>query len=214
MKIIKIIVTSVVLVYGTMANAALVSVGDSLSSAGVAGAIIGAPDQVLDSMKTNLGQEGFNELQNYVTLAAISTDAGSIASGTRVDSHMIFLNSPGGNITHTGVLWTFSGAILGIMSDKPGALEVASTPQLGNPGTTYPGATFNARGLEPNDSYSLSLGGLGVTNSITVDMLVAQPGDWIRVVTAASAVPVPAAVWLFGTALIGLFGLNKRRKSA
>ena len=27
-------------------------------------------------------------------------------------------------------------------------------------------------------------------------------------------VPVPAAVWLFGTALIGLFGFGKRRKAA
>ena len=29
-----------------------------------------------------------------------------------------------------------------------------------------------------------------------------------------SVVPVPAAVWLFGTALIGLVGFNKRRKAA
>ena len=30
-------------------------------------------------------------------------------------------------------------------------------------------------------------------------------------VTAVSAIPVPAAVWLFGTALLGLFGFNKLR---
>lgn len=30
----------------------------------------------------------------------------------------------------------------------------------------------------------------------------------------ASAVPVPAAIWLFGTALIGLVGFSKRRKAA
>jgi hypothetical protein len=28
------------------------------------------------------------------------------------------------------------------------------------------------------------------------------------------AVPIPAAVWLFGTAMIGLFGFGKRRKAA
>lgn len=28
-----------------------------------------------------------------------------------------------------------------------------------------------------------------------------------------SPVPVPAAVWLFGTALIGMFGFDKRRKA-
>jgi hypothetical protein len=31
---------------------------------------------------------------------------------------------------------------------------------------------------------------------------------------SVSAVPVPAAVWLFGTALIGLVGFSKRRKAA
>jgi len=31
---------------------------------------------------------------------------------------------------------------------------------------------------------------------------------------AASTVPVPAAIWLFGTALIGLVGFGKRRKTA
>jgi hypothetical protein len=33
-------------------------------------------------------------------------------------------------------------------------------------------------------------------------------------ITAPSAVPVPAAVWLFGTALIGLIGMSRRRKVA
>ena len=33
------------------------------------------------------------------------------------------------------------------------------------------------------------------------------------VVTLPSAVPIPAAVWLFGTALIGLVGFGKRRKA-
>jgi hypothetical protein len=33
-------------------------------------------------------------------------------------------------------------------------------------------------------------------------------------VRQVSVIPVPAAVWLFGTALIGLFGFSKRRKAA
>jgi len=32
-------------------------------------------------------------------------------------------------------------------------------------------------------------------------------------VTAAAPVPVPAAVWLFGSALLGLTGLNRRKQS-
>jgi len=212
MKIFQIIVISVALIYGTMANAALLSVSGDNSTRGVAAAIIGAPANALDAMKTNEGQEGFNERQNYVLLAAIDTDAGSIASGIRVDSHMIFLNKyDGDNISHNNVLWTFSGAILGVMSDRNGIKEEASTDVLGNPGTNYPAGGFSARGMEGADSYSI-LAGLGIGNQLSVNMVVAQPGDWIRVVTA-SAVPVPAAVWLFGTALVGLIGFGKRKAS-
>ena len=37
-------------------------------------------------------------------------------------------------------------------------------------------------------------------------------GDWA--ISEVSAVPVPAAVWLFGTALIGFVGMSRRRKIA
>jgi hypothetical protein len=46
-------------------------------------------------------------------------------------------------------------------------------------------------------------------------------GSWYNIGISATegpgnvpAVPVPAAVWLFGTALLGLVGLGKRRKTA
>ncbi len=39
-------------------------------------------------------------------------------------------------------------------------------------------------------------------------------GGEIRGQVMASVVPVPAAVWLFGTALIGLVGFSRRRKAA
>jgi hypothetical protein len=38
-----------------------------------------------------------------------------------------------------------------------------------------------------------------------------QPGS---VVTLPSAVPVPAAIWLFGTGILGLIGFSKRDKSS
>jgi len=38
--------------------------------------------------------------------------------------------------------------------------------------------------------------------------------DHLQYGGSASVIPVPAAVWLFGTALIGLVGFSKRRKAA
>jgi len=37
--------------------------------------------------------------------------------------------------------------------------------------------------------------------------------DDVRFESAASTVPVPAAVWLFGSGLLGLIGVAKRKKA-
>jgi hypothetical protein len=53
---------------------------------------------------------------------------------------------------------------------------------------------------------------IGAPSSLLDDNItniVTEPGDWIRVITA-SAVPVPAAVWLFGTALLGFIGMSRK----
>ncbi|MET1411486.1 VPLPA-CTERM sorting domain-containing protein [Roseibium sp. HPY-6] len=192
------------LLMATNANAALMSVSGPASNAGAMAQIIMAPTLALDSAATNLGQQGFNEQQNVLLTSSINVDGGTIAAGTRVNSHMIFLNKGrNAGIVHFGVDWTFSNRILGVMSDFGGNLETSTTSILGSLSTTYPNAGFPARGLEANDSYSF----LG--NVLTVNMRVTEPGDWIRVVTA---VPIPAALPLMGGALAGLGFLGWRRK--
>jgi len=110
----------------------------------------------------------------------LAVDNGTIAAGKRVNSHMIFLNTPGLDpASDQDELWTFDGPVLGVMSDSEGELEFASTPILGAPGTTYPDHTFFARGFDNEyDGYTVD------GNEITVSMQVVEPGDWIRVVTA------------------------------
>lgn len=210
----------------TASHASLVSVSGPSSSGGVAAAIIGAPSDALDDAVTNRSMEGFDEAQGVVTSVAHAIDGGgSIAAGTLVDSHMIFLNSAGtAALSHFSVDWTFGGAIIGIMSDSGGTREANSTFELGAAGTNYtvvsgtsgPAAPFPARGMEgndgtgagpfPNDGYMLM-----APNVLRVGMSVTEPGDWIRVVTV-SDIPVPATLPLIGTALIGLGWLGRRRR--
>ena len=167
--------------------------------------IIGAPASVFDDSPgaDNLQQQAFNERQNVLLAADLAVDGGSIAAGTRVDSHMIFLNTPGSQNASDTATWIFSGPIIGIMSDIGGHREAASNALLGHPDTAYPGA-FAHRGLESNDWYRVD------GNQITVRMQVTEPGDWLRVAT--QSVPTPGALLL--TALgTGLVGWIRRRRA-
>lgn len=162
--------------------------------------------------------QGFNEAQGVLTTVAHGIDGpGSIPAGTRVDSHMIFLNSAGFTaLSHLRVDWVFDGPILGVMSDIGGTREAASTFELGNPATNYtlvfagsgPAAPFLARGMEFADSYT-------ILNPYTlrVSMRVTEPGDWIRVVTAP--MPEPASIYAFAGMLgLGAIGCVYRRRRA
>jgi len=217
----------------TPAHALVISTNGSLSSSGAASQIIVAPPNVNDDAAFNNSIQAFNEAVGHSLTANLAVDGGFITAGTRVDSHMIFLNSGPGNsstlIEHgaggnqNAASFTFDGLILGVMSTSNGSFEVASSSFLGAAGTIYPLATFSARGMEGdpldgnknNDWYALA------GSTINLGMRVTEPGDWIRVITVSQAssgpspVPIPAIFPIFA-AVMGLFGFvgwRKRRRA-
>jgi hypothetical protein len=70
---------------------------------------------------------------------------------------------------------------------------------------------------DPTLMFGAALGIRLYNQNLTLDVASGQPLSGIgfdNVQLSFSAVPVPAAAWLFGTALLGLAGLNRRRKRA
>jgi len=151
---------------------------------------------------------GFDEDQNFTLTEDldINTGTGVISAGTIVASHYIFFD-PKNSASQIGTV-SFDSEILGIITNST---KLEASAYLGHSDVTYLGG--NLLGLESNDSAAISLD----LYSLTVNWTASTPGDYLRVITAHSplaAVPVPAAAWLFGTGLLGLFSVSRARSKA
>ncbi|VAX13070.1 hypothetical protein MNBD_GAMMA24-361 [hydrothermal vent metagenome] len=65
----------------------------------------------------------------------------------------------------------------------------------------------NLPGGRIEGAFSSATGSIALGSDFTASNLIAKVGE-------VQAVPVPAAVWLFGTGLLGLVGMAKRKKAA
>ena len=203
------------LLLSAQAQAALVGV---LNQGEIVAPLTVQEDSVLSHNGIDYLQFGFNETQGVVLNRTIDVRGGTIAKGTRVDSHLIFLNSKGKEDVTRTATWEFSGEIIGVMTDSLGK-DMAATNDLFQYGTYFQEVTthdpiasqqwFNALGLEGVDYANIVGGG----NFLRVNMRVTEPGDWIRVLTV-SEVPVPAALFMFAPALLGFLGLRRKTKTA
>jgi len=157
---------------------------------------------------------GFDEGQNIDITVDLTVDIladgmgggggpGIVPEGSTVASHYIFFD-PDGDTTQTGTV-TFDSEIFGIITSTD---NLADSDFLINTGVNY--LNPDLRGLEAGDIVTIT--GL---NTIEVDWFAGTPGDYIRVLTDFSpgaVVPVPAAVWLFGSGLLAMIGLCRHKK--
>ena len=70
----------------------------------------------------------------------------------------------------------------------------------------YDNKPFN---LESGDIFTLSAD----LKTIAFTSFTGVGADNIRIITATSAVPVPAAVWFMGSGLLGLMGFSYKNKA-
>ncbi|SEW10872.1 VPLPA-CTERM protein sorting domain-containing protein [Cognatiyoonia koreensis] len=178
------------------------------------GTVIASPLNVGEDNPTNSSIQAFNEGVDVLLLADLGVDGGTpISAGTRVDSHMIFLNTRGRTDVTDTATFTFSEMILGIMSSQAGTNLFASDGIVNGP-VTYTGGNYgDNRGLEGSDTADF-INVVGGMFSVNVGMHVTEPGDWVRVITASSVspVPVPAGMLLLPTGLIALGAMRRRKK--
>lgn len=172
---------------------------------------IAAPAAVFDdSYPTNV-LVGYDELQDYTLTSNLSVDflasttaAGIVSTGTTLDSHYFFLDP---SVYVIDGSWTidFDAPVVAVIFSTD---LIFASDYLGASGTIYPGP-FEKRGFETClvcvDAVTLL-----DADTLQVDLHATRPGDWFRVVTA-SPVPVPAAVWLLGSGLLGLVAVGRRK---
>lgn len=143
----------------------------------------------------------FDELQNFTLTSNLATNIGlnPILAGTTVSSQFVTFEPFSKNGTTLIGDVTFSTKVLAIITEQ-GTL-IASN-YLGAPGITY--LDPSAVGLETGDSVTIS--GL---YTIHWDTAASSPGDSVRVITAAT--PEPGTMIMFGSGIIGLAGVLRRK---
>lgn len=168
--------------------------------------ILGDPNTVGDDNFQAPNLYVFDEDQNIFLTEDLQVDVGdAIPSGSTVASHYIFFD-PATPTSLTGTV-SFDSEVLGIITSTD---TLFSSDFLANTGVTYLNPL--ARGLEPNDSVTIS-----GPNQITLAVTANTPGDYVRVITAfsptAESQSTPEPGGLLGLLLVGLgLGLKGRRQ--
>ncbi len=161
----------------------------------------------------------WDEVQNYTltsrlyidrvfddTASFVGTDANGLylEVGTIVSSHYFQWDPGNGSASRVDATVNTDSQVFAFITNTQKLSD--SDAQLGLPGLDY--ADFGLRGLESGDTTVFNGG------AVDLSWRASSPGDWARMITAfspAAVVPVPATVWLFGSGLIGLIGVARRK---
>jgi len=196
----------------------------TLSSASVSAALVSADWQTAgDNLITRDTESGLEWLDLTVTVntsyntITLQFGSGGTYEGWALATHAqisVMFDHAGGSGTYTGTsashnimfdnglldLWGSTQSGTGLIAGKFLADEATGAP----PGTHWVGTALDHADAAINDSVDL------ITQSWTDTN--ASPAIAPALVRT-SVVPVPAAVWLFGSGLLGLIGVARRKKT-
>lgn len=134
-----------------------------------------------------------------------NSDAWSLHSSYGITS--LFLDAGAGD----SVFDVYNGGYMG--TDGSASGKTFSTSYSGNITVTYSGIVSLDGQSAVGDLYRYMLieftGG-----AFTGQLSFSQDTDNLSISGDIEPVPLPAAVWLFGSGLVGLFGLSRRKRSA
>ncbi len=195
------------------AQGAVVTTGDAVS--------IGAPSSVMTGALTNDNKFYVFEERTTTLGSDLQVDwfasnggalsnggGGKISAGTQVTSYFVHFEPATKLSTVSGNL-TFSQKIIAVIFTSQNLAD--SDPVLGAPGTSYPTGQTGRKyeSWDQNASYWVNDYTLHINTKSWYN-----PNehlmDQARVITAP--VPVPAAVWLFGSGILAMLGISQRRK--
>ena len=220
-KILQFIVIGFLAISALNVQAGIITIGTDIEFVGSSAGLDLTEGQIESNTKIRV----YSEQLNYTLTTNIAVDdtsigsvgnsvSGTILTGTLVDSYLVHFDKVGSNSIDLAlggnVIADMGVEILGIIFTS--TRLNASDTELGL-ASSY--STSSVRGLEftNDDTYGLATIG-GFLRNLRMDLETSTNIDEIRIITTAAApVPVPAAVWLFGSALLGLTGIRRRKKS-
>lgn len=138
-----------------------------------------------------------------------SPNAYNLTAGETITAYGTFTADLGTIGSETGTVLFGSGSDNSMTIDLNGTL-LSATDDDGYVSGLYPSLTFLAGGLTDFDFMKTGAPAFS-SYFLSFDDFDSMFGDWTS--ASLTVVPVPAAVWLFGSGLLGLVGLARGRRN-